>query len=54
MLTMVVLKKSLLMETQSAETWEQQGVGKLKEKEWPKGPLAIGYGSLSWCNVGLR
>ena len=23
-----------------------------KEKKWHKGPLAIGYGSLLWCNVG--
>ena len=28
-------------------------VGKVKEKELSLGPLAIGYGSLPWCNVGV-
>ena len=29
----------------------KEGIGKLKEKSQSKGSLAIGYGSLPWCNV---
>ena len=31
----------------------KEAVGKLKEKKSHKGPLAIGYGLLLWCNVGI-
>ena len=31
----------------------EEGVGELKEKKQPKGPLAIDHGLLLWCNFGL-
>ena len=31
----------------------KEAVEKLKEKKSQKGPLAIGYGSLLWFNVGI-
>ena len=31
----------------------KEAVGKMRENKWQKGPLAIGYGSLVWCNVSI-
>ena len=42
-------RNSLVRHSQDSK----KAVGQLKEKKWHKGPLAIGYGSLLWCNVGI-